>query len=131
MTSFFLPLQMGTLYGGQKTYNGLKCLVAASFSRKNLKQHQPQLDDSSDVIMTFQPHEDNADALLKNHPSRSLTDPLAITWYLASNEAVFGGNENYSNKVELLVLGRFILTLKLAILFYESFGLFHFSRLKF
>ena len=129
MTSFFLPLQMGTLYGGQKTYNGLKCLVAASFSRKNLKQ--PHVDDSSDVIMTFQPHEDNADALLKNHPSRSLTDPLAITWYLASNEAVFGGNENYSNKVELLVLGRFILTLKLAILFYESFGLFHFSRLKF
>ena len=126
MTSFFLPLQMGTLYGGQKTYNGLKCLVAASFSRKNLKQHQPQVDDSSDVIMTFQPHEDNADALLKNHPSRSLTDPLAITWYLASNEAVFGGNENYSNKVELLVLGRFILTLKLAILFYESFALLHF-----
>ena len=79
---------MGTLFvhrRGQQSYSSLKCLVAASICEKNLKL--VEFDESDeDFIMKFQPLEKAAETNRED-----LTDPLAITWYLASNEAIFGG----------------------------------------
>ena len=87
---------MGTLFvhrRGQQSYSSLKCLVAASICEKSLKL--VEFDDSDeDFIMKFQPLEKAAETNRED-----LTDPLAITWYLASNEAIFGGGEEHQAQI--------------------------------
>ena len=87
---------MGTLFvhrRGQQSYSSLKCLVAASICEKSLKL--VEFDDSDeDFIMKFQPLEKAAETNRED-----LTDPLAITWYLGSNEVIFGGDEEHQAQI--------------------------------
>ena len=92
---------MGTLFvhrRGQQSYSSLKCLVAASICEKTLKL--VEFDDSEqDFIMKFQPLEDDGTEAATETNRCCLTDPLAITWYLASNEVIFGGGCHHQAQI--------------------------------